>query len=251
MPRNLLYQTEAGADGPRLTVFIGESQPNSGAYSFAQELMVKAQEMGVDRVITFASMASQLHPSEHPRVFGAATHENLVDDLRKLEVQPLKEGQIGGLNGVLLGAAAERHLPGLCLMGEIPFFAAGVPNPKAAKAVLDAMALLTALDLDVDALNPHIEAIDRVLNNMMERMQSEQPSDHEESEGSAGQSDAGDAERRDPAGLDKAARQLIETLFAEARSDRSRAMVLKQELDRLNVFAQYEDRFLDLFRRAE
>jgi uncharacterized protein len=43
----------------------------------------------------------------------------------------------------------------------------------------------------------------------------------------------------------------IEALFEEARRDRSKAFALKHELDRLGVFKQYEDRFLDLFRRPE
>ena len=43
----------------------------------------------------------------------------------------------------------------------------------------------------------------------------------------------------------------IEALFAEAQRDRSRALQLKAELDRLGVFARFEDRFLDLFKRGE
>jgi hypothetical protein len=33
--------------------------------------------------------------------------------------------------------------------------------------------------------------------------------------------------------------------------DRSKAYELKNELDRLDVFRDYEDRFLDLFKKAE
>jgi len=43
----------------------------------------------------------------------------------------------------------------------------------------------------------------------------------------------------------------IERLFDLARQDRSRAFELKQELDRLGVFRDYEDRFLDLFQSRE
>ena len=43
----------------------------------------------------------------------------------------------------------------------------------------------------------------------------------------------------------------IERLFEEAEMDRKRAVSLKEELDRLGVFEDYEDRFLDLFKRAE
>lgn len=265
VPRSLLYQSDATGDGPRLTVFVGEAQPNSGSYSFAQELMTKAAELAVDRVVTFASMASQLHPAAQPRVFGAATRQDMVDELRRIEVQPLKEGQIGGLNGVLLGAAAERGVPGVCLMGEIPFFAAGVPNPKAARAVLDSFGVLTGIEVDLNGLNPHIEAIERVLTQMLERMQSDEPGASfpppGEGEGGGGEGggleafgeveDPSESDQPPPPKLDLPTRERIESLFAEARADRHRAVALKKELDRLHVFAQYEDRFLDLFKRAE
>jgi hypothetical protein len=39
----------------------------------------------------------------------------------------------------------------------------------------------------------------------------------------------------------------VERLFREARGDRAKAFELKRELDRLGVFARYEDRFLNLF----
>lgn len=44
--------------------------------------------------------------------------------------------------------------------------------------------------------------------------------------------------------------QKIEGLFRKASQDRTKAVELKQELDRLGVFKQYEDQFLDLFRHG-
>jgi hypothetical protein len=43
----------------------------------------------------------------------------------------------------------------------------------------------------------------------------------------------------------------IEMLFEQAKADRSKAFDLKRELDRHGVFEQYEDRFLDLFKKAD
>ena len=40
----------------------------------------------------------------------------------------------------------------------------------------------------------------------------------------------------------------IEKLFRETRQDRSRAVILKKELDRWDLYKLYEDRFLDLFK---
>jgi hypothetical protein len=46
-------------------------------------------------------------------------------------------------------------------------------------------------------------------------------------------------------------RQRIEGLFGQAAKDRSKAFELKQELDRLGLFKEYEDRFLDLFKTQQ
>ena len=56
-----------------IVVFIGEAQPATGKYAFCQKLMAYAKELGVERVFTFAAMATQMHPHQDSRVFGAAT----------------------------------------------------------------------------------------------------------------------------------------------------------------------------------
>ena len=43
----------------------------------------------------------------------------------------------------------------------------------------------------------------------------------------------------------------IHNLFEQSRRDRAHAYELKRELDRLGVYREYEDRFLDLFKLAE
>jgi len=250
MPRSYFFQSPAGGPGRRLTVFLGEAQPATGSYEYAMDLLERAMEYSPQRVVTFASMATQLHPSQQPRVFGVSTKDEMLDELRRLEVLPLEEGQIGGMNGLLLGAAAERGMPGMCLMGEIPYFAAGVPNPKAAKAVLESFALMSGIEIDLEELAHDAEMIDHALLDMMHKL---------EREGGGEEEDDDEADRSGPAPapeaperqLDQATHERVERMFAEARRDRSKAMALKQELDRLGVFGRYENRFLDLFKRAE
>ena len=43
----------------------------------------------------------------------------------------------------------------------------------------------------------------------------------------------------------------IEKLFNAAKADLSQAGELKKELDRWNIYKDYEDRFLDLFRHGK
>ena len=60
-----------------------------------------------------------------------------LEEIGHADVQILKEGQISGLNGVMLATAAEAGMEAICLLGEMPFFAVGVLNPKASLRVLE------------------------------------------------------------------------------------------------------------------
>jgi len=273
MPRSVIYKWKNPVQGQRdLYVFLGEAQPTSGTYSFAHELLDRASELNIERVITFASLASQLHPSSDPRVVGAATDQAMLDEIKRLEVRTLEDGQIGGLNGVILGAAAQLGLSGMCLLGEIPFFAAAVPNPKAASAVLKVFNQLAGVEMDMDELNGHAKAVEEALIELMERMKQadrgveiEEIEDEDEPEIEEGGEATGTVEKIEPGerGLEKSVgeaepkmldfgtKNRIEQMFVEAGRDRNRALRLKDELDRLGAFKQYEDRFLDLFKRAE
>jgi hypothetical protein len=49
--------------------------------------------------------------------------------------------------------------------------------------------------------------------------------------------------------LSDADRRRVEEMFKLAQKDRSKAYELKRELDRLDVFKEFEDQFLDLFKQ--
>lgn len=264
LPRNLLFQSQQPINGRNLIVFIGEAQPSSGNYAFAHALLDKAQQLGASRVLTFASMASELQAAQQPQVFGVATEPTLLDQLKRAEVTPLSDGQITGLNGVLLGAALERHMPGVCLLGEIPGFAAPIANPRAAKGVLDSFSVMTSIDLDFKPLDSHIAKVDRLLLKLQDRIE------QREGDGAEGaapidlnelvrevelesfevpEADTPQASGHRP--LTVIDRKQIEAVFAMVQKDRSRISELKSLLDRLGAFKEYENRFLDLFRKAD
>jgi len=94
-------------------------------------------------------MATPIRPEATPRVFAAASRPDLLDEVQRLEVEVLREGEISGLNGVILAAADERGVGGICLLGEFPFFASSVANPSASAAVLRKFAGIAGVTLDL------------------------------------------------------------------------------------------------------
>lgn len=255
--RTMLYTGRIGPDGPQVTVVLAEAQPDNGSMQYARDLIDRARQMGVDHVMTFASVATQVEPSQAPRVLAAATSERIADELTAAGIDPLGEGEIGGMNGLMVGAASLAGLDGVSLLGEIPYYAAQIANPAAASAVLEAFSKLTGVEVDRAEIERHALRMNRLLSQLRERLESgstepitlEEVEDGEHDEDDEAAEPAAVEPKRET-GLDLATRRKLEELFDSARKDQKRAVELKQELDRLGVFKQYEDRFLDLFRRA-
>src|SRR5262245_11235467 len=130
-PRNRFFLWTEPTGKHDIVVFLGEVQPPIGKFTFCRQLIAFAKELGVERILTFAAMATQMHPKHAARVFGAATDPASLEELKRLELELLHDGQIGGLNGVLLGAASEAGMPGICLLGEMPHIFSQLPFPKA------------------------------------------------------------------------------------------------------------------------
>jgi predicted ATP-grasp superfamily ATP-dependent carboligase len=243
-PKSTIHAVQGAARD--LMIFIGEAQPTHKGYEFCHEIVDLALARGVRRIVTFAAMATPVHPSAAPRVFGVASETGLLPLLARHDVGVLAEGQISGLNGVLLAAAAERGVEALCLLGELPFFAVGIPNPKASLAVLRAFSKISGVTIDLAELEEQSSMVERGLNELLERATKQAGGSEEEPANIPEPSTEPEQE-----GPSASAMSRIEELFRRARTDKSQALKLKSELDRLGLFKQFEDRFLDLFKKDE
>lgn len=263
-PRSRLFLWHDPNGRHDLVVFLGEAQPPVGKYAFCRQLIRYAQEYGVERIITFAAMATQAGLTDRGRVFAAATDADTLAELRRLDLDILNEGSISGLNGVLLGAAAEAGLRGACLLGEMPHMFAQLPYPKASLAVLEAFAPMAGLDLDLTELSERAAEVSEQLGKLLERAEraqqgEDEDEDEEDEEDEATVETNEEEEGEDWEGYQTptadepviAERAEVERLFGEAAADRSKAFELKQLLDRLGLYREYEDRFLDLFHRRQ
>ncbi len=242
MPRNRLFVWKDPKERHDVLLFIGEAQPPIGKLAFCHRLIDYAKELGVTRIFTFAAMATQMHPMHESRVFGVTTQEAGLGELQQLELELLEDGHIGGLNGILLGVAGEAGIEGTGLLGEIPHIFSQLSFPKASLAVLRVFTTIARIDLDFDVLSAQISTMDEQLGLLLTQLEKQIGERAEVEEQSA------ESVLREESGLTDDDRHHIEQLFQQASHDRSRAYELKNELDRLGIFREYEDRFLDLFR---
>ncbi len=260
LPRSRVFQwRNPDVLGRDLLVFAGEAQPESRGSEMCRRIAEYAKSRGVKRVLTFAALASQTEPTIEPLVHAAVTDPAMIAEVRSAGLVTLEEGQIGGLNGVLLASALERGIPAMSLLAEMPFFATGVPNLQSSRAVLRAFTELSGIGMEMSTMDQRAETVVEALRELMERLQRQASGEEGGGGGGEGErdetraegADEGDPRGDEAAGLSDAERRRIEEMFDAAEENRARAADLKAELDRLGVFEEYENRFLDLFKRAE
>lgn len=245
LPRSRLFLAEDVAPGRDIVVFLGEAQPPTGKLALSKRLIAAARKLNVTRVCCFAAMVSDLKPSDRSRVYGIATDEAGLRDLRREGVAVMASGRITGLNGVLLAAAAEQGLPGMGLLGEMPVLAPHLPYPSASAAVLRVFSAMAGITLELDELERYGR---QMQDQLSDAYQTALKALHGAGPERAEEEPARPAPETAEGPSDEDARR-IEELFLQATKDRAKAFELKTELDRLGLFRQYEDRFLSLFKQ--
>ena len=153
LPHAKAYHHQARGSNRDLVIFLGEEQPVAGAeWRLSNEILELASGLGVRDVFTFAAMVTHIDHKTHPRVWGCATRAELTKNLESAEVAIMQEGQVSGLNGVLLGVARHKGMNGYCLLGELPYYLTQVAYPRASCAVLEAFCQLVGTEIDLSEL---------------------------------------------------------------------------------------------------
>ena len=249
LPRSRFFVWNDPKERHDMIVFIGEAQPPLAKFAFCRRLIETAKSWGVERIFTFAAMATAMNPEEESRVFSAVTEPRILDILPRDKLETLEDGQIGGMNGVLLAAAREANIPGVCLLGEMPHLFSQLPFPKASLAVLDTFQEIANVRVDLGELEKQADSVSKQLGEFLAQIEQNlmrASTSHEAAEDREVGAMASEESK-----LSQSEEKNVERLFAESRVDRSKAYELKRELDRLGVFSTYEDRFLDLFKPRE
>ena len=244
-PKSQLFYYQSPASGNDIIFFIGSAQPiPHKEFAFASHLMEFAKEYKIGTVYTAAAAPSDMRFKDTPRVFAAANQPDLLKQMMELKVHFMGEGNIAGMNGLLISVAAEMKMRGVCLLGEIPFFTAQVEFPRASLAVLRVLKRILRIDVDLMDMELYAAKKDKEIEPLASLLTKAEPG----SEQSEKEEDVIPThEEKTP----KHVRLRIEKLFRQAEFDRTykSKMKLKEELDKWELFDEYLDRFLDLFKK--
>ena len=171
-----------------LIFFIGEEQPaeegrayaeGRKAYQMANLVLDVALKLGCQRAYTSGAAVAPIHHTMKPKVWAVPNTESLINELKGYENTILMsdiegrkgQGNITGLNGLLLGVAKKRGLEAICIMGEIPIYLQGLPlpYPKASKSVLEVLTASLGVRIEMGEIVEFVERSEREVERLYER----------------------------------------------------------------------------------
>lgn len=145
LPRVEFYLSES----PRLLLTRGYHANFQGQYQVAEQVLDVFEKHSVKRLFVLAG-----YGVGKGEVCCAATELELVNELKKYGVETEYEGPFIGFSGLVLGLAKLRGIKAACLFGrsqpspEDP----ELPDPRAAKKVLEKLSSILDLNLDLSGL---------------------------------------------------------------------------------------------------
>jgi len=246
LPKNLFYYTQ----DPPVIFFESDVQlGGTGAMSILQNIIDFSMSYGSKRIFTGAAYSLPITHYSEPEIYGVGSSSDTRKYLSDFGVKPLAEGQISGMNGLILGYAAKKNMDAVSLLATMPLYAVNMPNPKASKAIVEKLCQLIPLrQVDMTEIEAAISEVDKKMDILAESIKEFFPGIPGSEQKQLGEIDLAENARIGEDKIPPHVHNRIEKLFLESIKDKKKAYLLKSELDRWNLYKTYEDRFLNLFR---
>jgi proteasome assembly chaperone (PAC2) family protein len=147
-PENGFFHAEIPGAGRDAVILLG-TEPNLRWKTFSQLVLGLAQDLGVERVVTFGSLLADVPHTRPAPVTAAATDEAMMEELG---LEPSRYEGPTGIVGVLLDACRGAGISSLSLWAAVPHYVSLAPSPRAALALVHRFGELLAIDVDVTEL---------------------------------------------------------------------------------------------------
>ena len=157
------YQNPKGNDLILFTV-DSQSQTIEGQYEIADQILSFSEKNNVKTIATIGGY--RMEPKEKPKVFIAATSQEILSKAIEGGATLSTSGTpIVGTAGLILGLAKFKKIGALCLLGETRGY---LPDPMAAKSVLEVLKSTFNFDLDLAGLNEEIARAETMVTKLQQ-----------------------------------------------------------------------------------
>ena len=147
-----------------LILFTGDSQAQTieGQYEISDCILDFATLHNVKMIVTVGGYRMEV--KDKPKVIAAATNEELLNEaLQARAVLSSMGSPIVGTAGLILGLSRFKNFDALCLLGETRGY---LPDPKAAKSVLEVLKTMLSINVDLAGLDEEIEKADKMITRL-------------------------------------------------------------------------------------
>jgi uncharacterized protein (TIGR00162 family) len=148
------YWKNPKEDSNDLILFSGDSQSQTieGQYEIAARMLDYAEKNCVHTIATIGGY--RMEAKDKPKVFVAATSTDVIDKTVKAGASLSTSGSpIVGTAGLILGLSKFKKIDALCLLSETRGY---LPDPLAAKSVLEVLKNTFNFDVELTGLNEEI-----------------------------------------------------------------------------------------------
>ena len=165
MKNTLYYCKNKSLD---LVLLSGDAQPVTpeSEYEMADEITKICEKLNVKTIYTLAAYITGTF-SKTQKVHGSSTSTEIIKEFTKHGVLPLTSGSITGMNGLIIGVGKRRGITGICLLGETSGY---VVDAKASKAVLETLAKMLDLKLDLTSISKKAQDTEQLVKTIEEQM---------------------------------------------------------------------------------
>ena len=168
MKNSIFYSESKTISNMSLLLLTGDSQPANpdSEYNLAEEILDIASRFNSQIVFTLAAYITGVF-IDKPRIFGTATHADIVRSFHERNVLSMDGGSITGMNGLIIGIAKLRGLKGACLLGETSGY---VVDAKASKAILESLLSIIGMTLDMTNLEKRAKDTEALIQTIEQQV---------------------------------------------------------------------------------
>jgi uncharacterized protein (TIGR00162 family) len=162
--RGAFYYWKNNSGPNDLILFTGDSQSQTieGQYEIANSMLDFSQKHNVKTIVTIGGY--RMETKDKPSVFAAATSQELLDIALDAGAVVSSSGSpIVGTAGLILGLARFKKIGAICLLGETRGY---LPDPLAARSVLEVLKTAFNFDVDLEGLNEEIAKAETMVTRL-------------------------------------------------------------------------------------
>lgn len=151
-----------------LLLLTGDSQPvvPGSEYILSEQLLDLITKFKISNIFSLASYVTGTFVNE-PKIYGTATNPDIVKSFRSFDISTLDNGNITGMNGLILGLGKLRGIEGTCLLGETSGY---VIDAKASKNLLEILNKILGIKINMDEMNKRSKDTEILIKNLEQQI---------------------------------------------------------------------------------